>query len=100
MSGEQYQRKEEEIKVPKPKLPYSIDLTKIGGSGEFPCPKCGTEISPSDETENVYQILETGVKNDELEYVIVQCNKCGSTIKLEGFLSHSSYKPAGQQEVI
>jgi hypothetical protein len=40
---------------------YTIDLTKIGGSGDFPCPRCGTTISPDDCTEEVYQILEPKV---------------------------------------
>lgn len=66
---------------------YTIDLTKIDGDGAFPCPKCGTMISPDDESEQVYQIVETKVKKDELTELILTCNKCGSTIKLVGFLS-------------
>jgi predicted RNA-binding Zn-ribbon protein involved in translation (DUF1610 family) len=66
---------------------YTIDLTKIDGDGAFPCPKCGTVISPDDETEETYQILETKVKNDDLEELILSCKKCGTTIKLVGFLS-------------
>jgi len=66
---------------------YTIDLTKIDGDGAFPCPKCGTMISPDDETEETYQIVETKVKDDELAELILMCNKCGSTIKLTGFLS-------------
>ncbi len=65
---------------------YTVDLTKIDGDGAFPCPKCGVIISPDDETEEVYQIVETKVKGDELAELILQCNKCGSTIKLVGFL--------------
>jgi predicted RNA-binding Zn-ribbon protein involved in translation (DUF1610 family) len=66
---------------------YTIDLTKIDGDGAFPCPKCGTLISPDDETEETYQIVETKVKNDDLEELILSCKKCGTTIKLVGFLS-------------
>jgi hypothetical protein len=44
-------------------------------------------ISPDDESEEVYQIVETKVKNDELAGLILTCHKCGSTIKLVGFLS-------------
>jgi len=66
---------------------YTIDLTKIDGDGAFPCPKCGTIISPDDETEEAYQIVETRVKNDELAELTLMCNKCGSTIRLVGFLS-------------
>jgi len=66
---------------------YTIDLTKIDGDGAFSCPKCGTVISPDDESEETYQILETKVKNDDLEELILTCKKCGTTIRLVGFLS-------------
>lgn len=71
----------------KRNVAYTVDLTKIDGDGAFPCPKCGIVISPDDETEEVYQIIETKVKNDELAELILICNKCKSTIKLVGFLS-------------
>mgnify|MGYP006270311545 CR=1 FL=1 len=70
----------------KKSMNHVIDLTKIDGDGAFPCPRCGTMISPDDESEEVYQIVETKVKNDELAELILTCNKCGSTIKLVGFL--------------
>jgi len=73
----------------KKSMAYTIDLTKIDGDGAFPCPKCGTIISPDDETEEVYQILETKVRNDELAELILMCNKCRTTIRLVGFLSQS-----------
>ena len=66
---------------------YTIDLTKIDGDGAFPCPKCGTVISPDDESEEAYQIVETKVKDDDLEELILTCKKCGTTIKLVGFVS-------------
>jgi len=66
---------------------YTIDLTKIDGDGAFPCPKCASVISPDDETEETYHIVETKVKNDDLEELILSCKKCGTTIKLVGFLS-------------
>lgn len=68
-------------------IPYTIDLTKIDGDGAFQCPKCGILISPDDETEDVYQIVETKVKKDELAELILTCKKCGCAIKLVGFLS-------------
>ncbi|MBS7615805.1 hypothetical protein KEJ45_01220 [Candidatus Bathyarchaeota archaeon] len=68
---------------------YTVDLTKIDGDGAFPCPKCGVIISPDDETEEVYQIIETKVKGDDLAELMILCNKCGSTIKLTGFLQQS-----------
>ena len=71
----------------KKSMMYTVDLTKIDGDGAFPCPKCGSIISPDDESEEVYQIVETKVKNDELAELMLTCNKCGITIKLVGFLS-------------
>ena len=70
----------------KQPLIYQVDLTKIHGDGDFPCPNCGVVISPEDETENVYCILETKVKGQTLEELVIQCNKCGSKIRLTGFI--------------
>jgi len=70
----------------KQPLVYEVDLTKIQGDGEFPCPNCGAIISPEDETEDVYRILETKVKGETLEELVIQCNNCGSKIRLVGFL--------------
>lgn len=64
---------------------YTVDLTKTKGSGEFKCPRCGVEVSPDDETENVYTILEAVTKEDCLERIILQCNMCGTQIHLTGF---------------
>jgi len=69
---------------------YIIDLTKIEGEGDFPCPNCGAVISPDDETEDVYVILETKLKGDTLQELVIQCNRCRSKIQLTGFLSSSS----------
>jgi len=71
----------------KKSMEYLIDLTKIDGDGAFPCPECGTIISPDDESEEVYQIVETKVNDDELAELILMCRKCGSKIRLVGFLS-------------
>jgi predicted RNA-binding Zn-ribbon protein involved in translation (DUF1610 family) len=70
----------------KKSMVYTVDLTKIDGDGAFPCPKCGSIISPDDESEENYQILNTKVKNDELAELVVRCKKCGITIKLVGFV--------------
>jgi predicted RNA-binding Zn-ribbon protein involved in translation (DUF1610 family) len=64
---------------------YTIDLTKIDGDGSFPCPKCGTIISPEDESEQIYKIIDTKVNNDELVELMVMCGNCGTNIKLTGF---------------
>ena len=64
---------------------YTIDLTQIDGDGSFPCPKCGTVISPEDETEKVYKIVDTKIINDELIELVLICGECKSNIKLTGF---------------
>ncbi len=66
---------------------HTIDLTKIDGDGAFPCPRCGTMISPDDESEETYRIVETKVKGDELAELVLMCNKCKTMIKLTGFMS-------------
>jgi predicted RNA-binding Zn-ribbon protein involved in translation (DUF1610 family) len=71
----------------KKNIVYTIDLTKIDGDGAFPCPKCGSVISPDDETDTTYEIVETRVKGDDLQELVLTCKKCGTTIKLVGFLS-------------
>jgi len=69
---------------------YTVDLTKIDGDGAFPCPKCSAMITPEDETEQVYKIVHTKVKKDELTELTLMCNQCGSKIKLTGFMSPSN----------
>ncbi len=71
----------------KKDMTYIVDLTKIDGDGAFACPKCGSMISPDDESDENYQILNTKVKNDNLEELVLMCNKCKAMIKLVGFLS-------------
>jgi len=71
----------------KKSMAYEIDLTKIDGDGAFPCPKCGVVISPDDESEETYHIVDTKVKNDELAELLITCKKCRTTIKLVGFMS-------------
>ena len=66
-------------------VPYSVDLTKIDGDGSFPCPKCGSVISPEDASEEAYKIINTKVINDQLVELIVVCSNCASTIRLTGF---------------
>jgi predicted RNA-binding Zn-ribbon protein involved in translation (DUF1610 family) len=66
----------------------TIDLTKLDGDGSFSCPKCGTLISPDDESDETYRIVKTKVKGDELSELVLTCNKCKTTMKLTGFMSH------------
>jgi len=70
----------------KKSMVYTVDLTKIEGEGAFPCPGCGVIISPDDETDDVYQIIDTKVVGDALAELVLQCNCCGSKIRLVGFL--------------
>jgi predicted nucleic-acid-binding Zn-ribbon protein len=64
---------------------YRINLVAIENDGSFPCPKCRMTISPEDETDENYKIIDTKVVNKELAELVITCNKCGSTIKLTGF---------------
>ena len=64
---------------------HELDLTKISGKGEFTCPKCGVTISPDDETEEVYSILEVKVKKQALKELLIRCNRCANQIHLKGF---------------
>jgi predicted RNA-binding Zn-ribbon protein involved in translation (DUF1610 family) len=74
-----------EKSMSKKSFPYKIDLTEIEGDGSFSCPKCGTVISPDDETEQVYKIVKTKLINNELVELVIMCGNCGSKIKLTGF---------------
>ncbi len=67
------------------KCAQSIDLASVSGDGSFQCPKCGTSISPEDESEENYQILDTKIVKDELAELVIACGKCGCTITLTGF---------------
>ena len=66
-------------------LVYHVNLTEIQGEGDFPCPGCGVIISPEDETEDTYRIINTKVNGQELEELVIQCKKCKSKIRLVGF---------------
>ncbi|MEM1606916.1 MAG: hypothetical protein QXW55_02155 [Candidatus Bathyarchaeia archaeon] len=61
-------------------------MTKIEGEGDFPCPSCGNIISPEDESNLNYEIID--VKMDpqgRLKELLIVCKRCGSKICLEGF---------------
>ena len=66
-------------------LVYQVDLTKLEGEGEFQCLGCGIVISPEDETEDVYTIVRTKVTGEDLDELVIQCNRCKSKIRLVGF---------------
>jgi hypothetical protein len=69
----------------KQKSTYMLDLTKIGGKGDFSCPCCGNKISPDDCTENAYTIIDAKVNSQGLDEVVICCNKCGVQLHLTGF---------------
>ncbi|MFH0748690.1 MAG: hypothetical protein V1915_02060 [Candidatus Bathyarchaeota archaeon] len=64
---------------------YTLDLTKIDGEGDFCCPRCGINISPEDDTEKTYRLIETNFENGGLKEIALECNNCGSCIHLKGF---------------
>ena len=64
---------------------FRVDLTKIEGKGVFRCPKCQVNISPDDQTDTIYTVLEPVMKGNCLDKLIIQCNKCGTQIQLTGF---------------
>ena len=69
----------------EPPLVYQVNLTELQGEGDFPCPGCGVIISPEDETEDIYRIVSTKVHDENLEELVIQCNRCKSKIRLVGF---------------
>ena len=65
---------------------FTVDLARIEGNGDFPCPDCGVSISPEDTTDTVYTIVDTRMNGEALEELTIQCNKCGCKIRLVGFV--------------
>jgi hypothetical protein len=64
---------------------FRVNIAKIEGEGEFPCPSCGTIISPDDYSGLTYEILEVKTKAKEEEEVFVQCGVCGCVFCIVGF---------------
>jgi hypothetical protein len=80
-------------------LLYKIDLTKIEGEGEFPCPSCGNLISPDDESGLNYEILDVRMDDQgRLKEILVICKKCKSEIILKGFELLSEMKDSEDLE--
>ncbi len=69
-------------KLDKQSPEFLLNIDSISDDGSFKCPKCGMSISPDDESEENYQIVDTKVVNNELSELVISCNKCGSSIKL------------------
>jgi len=83
--SDQAKERDAEMKQSNQEL-FTIDLARIEGNGDFPCPNCGASISPDDETEEVYIIVDTRMNGETLEELTIQCNKCGTKIRLIGFV--------------
>ena len=64
---------------------YKIGLSAMDMKGAFPCPHCGSKISPDDSSNEAYNILDINVNHMGLEEVVLRCNKCTSQIHLTGF---------------
>jgi hypothetical protein len=80
---------------------HQIDLSKLQGEGEFPCPRCGVIISPDDESEETYTILETkGEDEESVEEVVIQCKRCKCIVELKGFDTLEQNEPAGSRVAI
>jgi hypothetical protein len=66
-------------------LEYKVDLNRIDGNGDFPCPKCRVNMSPDDQTEDTYSIKGMKTRRDILEELVIQCHRCKTLILLTGF---------------
>jgi hypothetical protein len=65
---------------------FKVNLKAIEGDGEFPCPSCKAMISPDDDSETTYKIIDIDTFSDgSLKTLAIQCRKCRSSIVLEGF---------------
>jgi hypothetical protein len=64
---------------------FNIDLVTIRGKGDCKCPECEAKISPDDQTEEIYTILETIMNGENLDRIVLQCKKCGGQIQITGF---------------
>ena len=69
----------------KVEVEYTINFSSLANDGSFNCTKCGTEVSPEDETNENYEIIDTEIYNGEIAELVITCGKCGSTLKLTGF---------------
>lgn len=68
------------------KKTFRVDITKMQGEADIQCPRCKNLISPDDQSEEAYSIVDTIMgEEDELIRVVIRCNKCDSIINLEGF---------------
>ena len=71
--------------VMKKLKPQTLDLGSLETDGSFCCPSCGALISPDDESEETYTIVDTKVVGDELTELVISCMNCGSVTRVVGF---------------
>lgn len=67
--------------------PRTIDLIKIEGNEDFPYPNRRVTISPEDQIESVYSVLEAKIQNMSLEELVIASNECVIDVRFVGFLS-------------
>jgi DNA-directed RNA polymerase subunit RPC12/RpoP len=78
---------------------FKIDLNRIEGNGEFPCPSCGAPISPDDESEATYEIINVKTREDgSLKTLSILCKKCRSKILIEGFEALNQFKDLDESD--
>lgn len=75
----------------------TINIAEIEGDGAFACPECGTLISPDDETEEIYKIVETKIVNDQLTALVISCGTCGTKTNVIGFQQMVNEIPSERQ---
>ena len=66
-----------------------VDLGKIHGTGDFPCPGCTTILSPDDIEEKSYKILSVDFEEEETKEILIECNTCHRRICITGFESNA-----------
>jgi hypothetical protein len=64
---------------------YRMELDDINRNGSLPCPSCGAHISPEDQTEEVYTLLDVNMNGAGLEEIVIRCNRCQSQIYISSF---------------
>jgi hypothetical protein len=64
---------------------YKMELSEINRNGSLPCPGCGAHISPDDQTEEVYTLLDVNMNGAGLDEIVIRCNRCRSQIYISGF---------------
>jgi hypothetical protein len=64
---------------------YKMELSEINRNGSLACPGCGAHISPDDQTEEIYTLLDVNMNGVGLDEIVIRCNRCRSQIYISGF---------------